>query len=110
MFVRKKKNKSGSISVQIIEKVGRINKLVQTVGSSKDETEINELFIQAKQLISSLQEQQTFGFMDKEDESILNFTKLLSNTNITAVGAQNLYLVRYLIILALTTFIKNYSF
>jgi hypothetical protein len=45
MFVRKKKNKSGSISVQIIEKVGRINKLVQTVGSSKDETEINELFI-----------------------------------------------------------------
>ncbi len=80
MFVRKKKNKSGSISVQIIEKVGKINKLVQTIGSSKDETEINELFIQAKQLISSLQKQQTFSFMDKEDESILNFTKSLSNT------------------------------
>ena len=91
MFVRKKKNKSGSISVQIIEKVGRINKLVQTVGSSKDETEINELFIQAKQLIPSLQKQKTFSFMDKEDETILNFTKSLSNTNITAVGAELIF-------------------
>jgi len=91
MFVRKKKNKSGSISVQIIEKVGRNNKLIQTVGSSKDESEINDLFIQANQLIPSLQKQQTFNFMNEEDESILNFTKSLSNTNITAVGAEIIF-------------------
>lgn len=43
MFVRKKKNKSGSVSIQILEKVGRTNKLVQTVGSSKCEDEISQL-------------------------------------------------------------------
>ncbi len=35
MFVRKKINSSGSISVQILEKTNRTNKLIQTVGSSK---------------------------------------------------------------------------
>ena len=91
MFVRKKKNKSGSISIQIIEKVGRNNKLVQTVGSSKDEKEIEILFNKAKQLIPSLQKQQTFNFINDEDESILNFTKSLSNSNITAVGAKLIF-------------------
>lgn len=44
MFVRKKINSSGSISVQILEKTNRTNKLIQTVGSSKDEIEIEKLY------------------------------------------------------------------
>ena len=44
MFVRKKINSSGSISVQILEKTNRTNKLIQTVGSSKDEIEIERLY------------------------------------------------------------------
>ena len=63
MFVRKKKNKSGSVSVQIIQKVGRRNKLIQTVGSSLDELTIEELFAEAKRLIPSLQKQQSFNFL-----------------------------------------------
>jgi hypothetical protein len=31
MFIRKKRNANGSISVQIIEKIGRNNKVVQTL-------------------------------------------------------------------------------
>ena len=88
MFVRKKKNKSGSISIQIIQKVGRTNKLVQTVGSSWDELTIEKLLTKAKRLIPSLQKQQSFHFLNDEDESILNFTKTLSNANIKAVGAE----------------------
>lgn len=88
MFVRKKKNKSGSVSIQILEKVGRTNKLVQTVGSSKYDDEINQLTKKAHNLIPSLQKQQTFNFIDNEDESILNFTKSLSNSNVRAVGAE----------------------
>jgi transposase len=91
MFVRKKNNKSGSVSIQIIQKDGRKNKLVQTVGSSKDESEINKLFIKAQQLIPSLQKQRSFNFIDEEDESILNFTKKLSNANIKAVGAELIF-------------------
>lgn len=88
MFVRKKRNKSGSISIQIIQKVGRTNKLVQTVGSSSDELTIEELLTEAKRLIPSLQKQQSFNFLNEEDESILNFTKTLSNANIKVVGAE----------------------
>jgi hypothetical protein len=34
MFYRLKKNKSGSISVQVIEKLDGKNKVIQTIGSS----------------------------------------------------------------------------
>lgn len=88
MFVRKKKNKSGSISIQIIQKAGKTNQLVETVGSSKDEREINRLFSEARQRISLLEKQQRFHFLNQEDESILSFAQTLSNANIKAVGAE----------------------
>ena len=40
MFVRKKKNKSGSVSVQIIDKNAGY-RVVETIGSAKDEEEID---------------------------------------------------------------------
>jgi len=91
MFVRKKKNKSGSISIQIIQKIGRVNKLIQTVGSSAIENEIEQLFAKAHSLIPVLEKQQKFNFLSDEDETILNFTKTLSNSNIKAVGADLIF-------------------
>lgn len=91
MFVRKKKNKSGSISIQIIEKIGRVNKLIQTVGSSAIENEIDQLFAKAHSLVPVLEKQQKFNFLSHEDETILNFTKTLSNSNIKAVGADLIF-------------------
>ncbi len=91
MFVRKKRNKSGSTSIQIIQKVGRVNKLVQTVGSSKDTLEIDTLFKEANNRIPLLEKQQRFNFFDEKDETILNFTKTLSNANIKAVGAELIF-------------------
>ena len=53
MFLRRKKNKSGSVSIQVLEKVGRKNKLVQTIGSSKDPIEIERLWIEGKGFITN---------------------------------------------------------
>jgi len=47
MFVVKKKNKSGSISVQIVQKVNRINKTLKIIGTSSDPEEIESLYKQA---------------------------------------------------------------
>lgn len=47
MFVRKKQNKSGSISIQIIKKVNRSNKVLKTIGSSTVPDEIEKLYQQA---------------------------------------------------------------
>jgi len=44
MFVRKKKNRSGSISIQIVKKINRSNKVIKSIGSSKDPDEVERLF------------------------------------------------------------------
>ena len=62
MFVRKKINSSGSISVQILEKTNRTNKLIQTVGSSKNEIEIERLYNRAFEIIDQLKQQSRFNF------------------------------------------------
>ena len=55
MFVRKKKNNSGSVSIQIIKKIDRKNKVVETIGCSKDKKEIEDLVQLAKQRIKELE-------------------------------------------------------
>lgn len=48
MFVRQKRNPSGSISVQIVQKVGRFNRVLKTLGYSTDPHEIDQLQKQAE--------------------------------------------------------------
>ena len=52
MFYREKRNKSGSISVQVLIKEKRRNKLVKTIGSSKDPEVVASLVLAAKDYIS----------------------------------------------------------
>jgi len=47
MFVRKKRNKSGTISVQIIQKINRSNKVIKTIGSSSNRDEVEKMYHQA---------------------------------------------------------------
>ncbi len=51
MFVRKKKNKSGVISVQVIDKSSGKYKVTKTIGSSKNSIEIENLVLKGKKWI-----------------------------------------------------------
>ena len=51
MFVRQKKNKSGSTSVVVVRKDKGRYKLVKTMGSSSDPTQIDEYVRQGKEWI-----------------------------------------------------------
>lgn len=53
--VRKKKNRSGSISIHIIDRTNREYKVVETLGSSKNEEEINRLYQKALKRINELE-------------------------------------------------------
>jgi len=53
--VRKKKNASGSISIHIIDRTNRGYKLVESLGSSKDEKEIEKLYQKALERIDELE-------------------------------------------------------
>jgi len=70
MFVRKKPNKSGCISIQIIDKSSGRYRLVKTVGSSADPATIDSLFIQARQMIPVLKGQGVLNF-EVANEQIL---------------------------------------
>jgi len=55
MFVRKKRNKSGSVSVQIIKKENGKNRVVESIGCSKDKKQIEKLLETAKERIKELE-------------------------------------------------------
>ena len=53
MFIRKKKNRSGSTSVVVVNKIRGIFQELTTIGVSKDEEEIEQFYQQAKNWISN---------------------------------------------------------
>jgi len=90
MFVRKKKNPSGVISIQIIDKSSGKYRVIKTIGSSSDKVMIEKLFEQGKQWISSYLGEIDFfeqAVKEADEKQVIDF--LLSNVeNILLNGAQ----------------------
>jgi transposase len=74
MFVRKKRNKSGLISIQVIDKSSGKYKVVKTIGCSADEQEQEKLFAEGQQWIKDQLKQ---GELDFHKEQAL-FSKFIS--------------------------------
>jgi len=68
MFVRKKKNPSGLVSIQIIDKSSGKYKVIKTVGSSTDPGRVEELYRQAFLEIPKLTGQQHIDFNRQQEE------------------------------------------
>ena len=94
MFVRKKKNISGVVSVQIIDKSFGKYRVVKTIGCSSNPQEIAELYLQGKRWISEQKgERDMFleharrgeeksvieGFLNNIENILLNGTQLILN-------------------------------
>ncbi len=88
MFVRKKPNKSGSTSIQIVDKSSGTYKVIQSIGVATDPEEIEGLLLKAHQELARLQKQKTFAFASQRDEAVLDFTRTLSNSNVVPIGSQ----------------------
>ena len=83
MFVRKKKNQSGSVSIQIIQKQQGKYTVIKTLGSSSEE-EIDRLFKRAQESIPRLFNQITLF----DDPSNLPRVDELSNDDIRVAGPE----------------------
>jgi transposase len=71
MFIRKKPNKSGVISVQIIDKSSGKYKLIKTIGSAADPGLVEQLILKAKQHLIELTGQAALNFdIEKERELV----------------------------------------
>ena len=84
MFVRKKKNQSGSVSIQIIQKQQGKYTVIKTLGSSSEEEEIDRLFKRAQESIPRLFNQITLF----DDPSNLPRVDELSNDDIRVAGPE----------------------
>lgn len=92
MFVRKKQNKSGSVSVQIIDKTNGY-KVIQTIGSSTDVAEIERFYLEAQQIIHAPAPRQglLFSIKNKEEMAVENFVESLENTQIRTIGPELIF-------------------
>lgn len=92
MFLRKKRNKSGSITVQVIDKSNG-TWAIQTLGTSCDPNEIARLALQAKQIINAGPPGQSWLFpsMSQDELLIENFLTQLSNAQIRTVGPELIF-------------------
>lgn len=74
MFVRKKRNKSGVVSIQVIDKSSGKYKMVKTLGSSADENKIEELIKLGEEWIKTKTSSLEFDFKGDRQitEEILN--------------------------------------
>lgn len=71
MFVRRKKNKSGVVSIQIIDKSSGEYQVYSTIGSSNEPAEIERLYKEARKEVELITGQQKFPFdFEKEQELV----------------------------------------
>ena len=80
MFVRKKKNRSGSTSVVVVDKSRGKFRELQTIGVSSDGKAISELYLQGKKWIASRTgERDMFVLYDQQQEEKQATDYLLNN-------------------------------
>jgi transposase len=88
MFVRKKKNRSGSVSVQVIDK-SNAYRVVKTIGSSSDLYQISRMFELAKLFIAHQNKQYSLFPKDQQDNAaVLDFVRNVQNSQVRTVGPE----------------------
>ena len=90
MYIRELKNRSGSVSIQIISKRNGRYKVVKTIGSATMLQDIENLKIKAKQELKKLTKQQEL-FVSKDDKLVERIFESLSNSNIRTVGSELIF-------------------
>ncbi len=87
MFIRKNKNRSGSISIQIAHKKGRSNKVIKTIGVATTKREEELLMMLAETELEKLRGMQTL-FVDHDDLVVENFVNGIANDHLQIVGSE----------------------
>lgn len=90
MFVRKKHNKSGSTSIQIIDKSSGKYKVIETIGHSKEKSKVDFLIKQAQYRISEINGQEQLELLTSNDQKILEFLRNNRTLNVRVTGPEDI--------------------
>jgi transposase len=92
VFVRKVKNRSGSVSVQVIRKQHGKYVVVRSFGSSKDPNELKILIQSARNFVGNPSEQiPLIATLSDDDITIKSFLGNLTNSSIRAIGPELIF-------------------
>lgn len=90
--VRKKKNSSGSTSIHIIDRTNRAYKVIESLGSSKDENEIEALYQHALTRIDELEENLLyFSKNNNKKEQLLDLLSSVTTDNFIPIGDELIF-------------------
>lgn len=93
MFVRKNRNRSGSISVQIVSKANGRYRVIQTLGSTSDPDELSMLLLKAENILRPVVKEQQRLFAAESFEALRTkvFLEKIENANIHTVGPELIF-------------------
>mgnify|MGYP001562726211 FL=1 len=91
--MRKKKNASGTVSIQIIDKSSGVYRVMETVGSSKDPNTIERLAQKARATLHTSEEIQPplFSTILPDDAVVENFLDSVSSAHIRTIGPELIF-------------------
>jgi hypothetical protein len=91
MFVRKKKNRSGSVSVQVVDK-SKAYRVVKTIGSSKDPDQIGRMMELGKLFIDRQNKQYSLFPQDQQNNAaVIDFVRNIQNSQLRTVGPELIF-------------------
>ena len=87
MFIRKKKNRSGNISVLIVDKSRGVSRVLKSFGSSNTAQGVELLYQKARQYIQSLSGQSSL-FTSVDDAIIESYLRSIKNGQLQVIGPE----------------------
>jgi transposase len=91
MFVRRKSNKTGSVSVQIIDKSKGHYRVIKSFGTGNTEVEIVRLENHARQYVRELTGMNRSLFEDEDEIKLENFVSKITNSQIRVIGPELIF-------------------
>jgi hypothetical protein len=88
MFVRRKANKSGTVSVQAVSKHRGQYKVERSFGTGRTESEVVRPEEQAMQYVRAQGDFVDDLFIDRDETALRNFVETITNDSIRVVGPE----------------------
>jgi transposase len=87
MFIRKNRNRSGTFSIQIVQKINRSNRVIRTIGIAKTKREEDLLILLARTELERIQGLQSL-FVEHDDLVVDSFVNGIANDHLQIVGSE----------------------
>ena len=91
MFIREKKNKSGSISIQIISKKNGKYKVIETIGCAKNKLEKEKLILKAKKRLRELEPRLFYIEDEIENKANKKLEINIANDELVPIGDELIF-------------------